>query len=209
MKKKKETKSTEETSSFKGIMSVNVNFPSFEETYNWIRAQEGNPSRVAVKDGKLKDGTQLYSIGLGHQIQPNESQLMFKSLTDAEILELFKKDITAINNSMNKVIKVPLNKNQRLALLSLRYNIGEGAFNDSTLLKFVNAGNFTGAALRFAEWRNSEGKVVQGLVNRRERERNLFSTPVGQKTIFAQSAPVKKETPPINFSAPFTIPKLD
>lgn len=208
MKKKKATTSQETTSSNFNLGSVNM--PSFEETFNWIRAQEGQPSRVAVKDGKDKQGNQLYSIGLGHQIQPNESDLMFRSLSDAEILEIFKKDIEKINSSLNKVIKVPLNKNQRLALLSLRYNIGESAFNDSTLLRFVNANNFTGAALRFAEWRNSEGKVVQGLVNRRERERNLFSTPVGSPIIGSIPSKIPTSTKPnINYSTPFTIPKLD
>ena len=209
MKKKKE-KTSESTTNSNSVFGQNVNLPTFEETFAWIAAQEGKPSRVAVKDGKDKKGNQLYSIGLGHQIQPNEQDLMFRNLSDSEILEIFKKDITAINNSLNKVIKVPLNKNQRLALLSLRYNIGESAFNDSSLLQFVNAGNFTGAALRFAEWRMSEGKVLQGLVNRRERERNLFSTPVGSPIIGSIPSNVPKSTKPnINYSAPFTIPKLD
>ena len=78
---------------------------------------------------------------------------------------------------MNRVIKVPINKNQQLALLSLRYNIGT-AFDKSTLLRELNSGNYIAAALRFAEWRLSEGKISQGLVNRRERERQLFNKPV-------------------------------
>jgi lysozyme len=120
----------------------------------------------------------LYSIGLGHQIQPSESKLMTARLSDDEVLQIFKKDIEGIRNSMNKVIKVPINKNQQLALLSLRYNIGGPAFDKSTLLRQLNAGNFNDASMRFAEWRLSEGKINQGLVNRRERERQLFSKPV-------------------------------
>lgn len=151
---------------------------SFNEVYQWLRAQEGPPSYSAVKDGKLKDGTQLYSIGLGHQIQPNESYLMTALLNDEQVLEIFKKDIEGIRSSMNKVIKVPINKNQQLALLSLRYNIGGPAFDKSTLLRRLNEGNFNDAAMRFAEWRLSEGKINQGLVNRRERERQLFVKPL-------------------------------
>lgn len=79
---------------------------------------------------------------------------------------------------MNKVIKVPVDKNQQLALLSLRYNIGENAFNSSTLLKLLNSGNYDGASARFAEWRLSEGMINKGLVARRERERQLFNKPV-------------------------------
>jgi len=151
---------------------------SFDEIYIWLRTQKGPPSYSAVKDGKKKDGTQLYSIGLGHQIQPNELYLMTALLNDEQVLEIFKKDIAEIRADLNKVIKVPINKNQQLALLSLRYNIGGDAFNKSSLLRELNTRNYTGAALRFAEWRLSEGKINQGLVNRRERERQLFSKPV-------------------------------
>jgi len=151
---------------------------SFDEIFQWIRKEEGQPSFKAVKDGKTKGGMQLYSIGLGHQIQPNESNLLTATLTENEVLELFKKDIDSIIKSMNKVIKVPVTKNQQLALLSLRYNIGVDAFNQSTLLRKLNAGDYTGASTHFAEWRLSEGKVLQGLVNRRERERVLFLTEV-------------------------------
>ena len=151
---------------------------SFDEIYTWLRAQEGPPSYSAVKDGKKKDGTQLYSIGLGHQIQPNELYLMTALLNDQQVLEIFKKDIEEIRSSMNKVIKVPINKNQQLALLSLRYNIGGPAFDKSTLLRRLNERNYSDAAMRFAEWRLSEGKINQGLVNRRERERQLFVKPV-------------------------------
>jgi lysozyme len=151
---------------------------SFDEIYTWLRAQEGPPSYSAVKDGKKKDGTQLYSIGLGHQIQPNELDLMTALLNDEQVLEIFKKDIEGIRSSMNKVIKVPINKNQQLALLSLRYNIGGPAFDRSTLLRLLNTGDYNAASMRFAEWRLSEGKINQGLVNRRERERQLFNKPI-------------------------------
>ena len=154
------------------------NILSFDEIYTWLRAQEGPPSYTAVKDGKLKNGTQLYSIGLGHQIQPNELELMDITLNDEQVLKIFKKDIEQIRLSMNKVIKVPLNKNQQLALLSLRYNIGPNYFNESTLLRLLNSGNYDAAAARFAEWRLSEGMINKGLVARRERERQLFLKPV-------------------------------
>ena len=162
----------------KPTMEAKPDSLSFDEIYTWLRAQEGPPSYSAVKDGKKKDGTQLYSIGLGHQIQPNESDLMTALLNDEQVLEIFKKDIEGIRSSMNKVIKVPINKNQQLALLSLRYNIGGPAFDKSTLLRRLNERNYSDTAMRFAEWRLSEGKINQGLVNRRERERQLFVKPV-------------------------------
>ena len=181
---------------------------SFDEIFQWLRKYEGKPSYKAVKDGKDKRGNQLYSIGLGHQIQPNEAYLMTKTISDEEVLQLFKKDIDAIRSDLNRVIKVPINKNQQLALLSLRYNIGGDAFNQSSLLAELNKGNYTGAALKFADWKFSEGKVLNGLVTRRAAERELFSIGIVNPSPLS----TKKEEPKkvdINFSAPFTIPKLD
>lgn len=154
---------------------------SFDEIFQWIKSQEvgsKGPTLTAKRDGRDKNGKELFSIGYGHQIQPNEAYLMTETITQEKALELFQKDVEEIIKSMNKVIKVPINKNQQLALFSLRYNIGVDAFNKSGLLRELNKGNYTGAALRFAEWRLSEGKISQGLVNRRERERQLFSKPV-------------------------------
>ena len=170
---------------------------SFDEIFQWLRKYEGAPSYKAVKDGRDKKGNQLYSIGLGHQIQPNESYLMTKTISDTEVLELFKKDIDGIRSDLNKVIKVPINKNQQLALLSLRYNIGPDAFNKSSLLAELNKGNFTAAALKFADWKFSEGKVLNGLVNRRAAERQLFSIGIVNPSPLS----TKTEIP--------TIPKFD
>lgn len=154
---------------------------SFDEIFQWIKREESGsrgPLLKAVPDGKDKRGNQLFSIGYGHQIQPNEIELMTQTITETKALELFQKDVESVRKQINSLVKVPINKNQQLALLSLRYNIGPDAFKNSTLLKLLNQGNYTGAALRFAEWRLSEGKISNGLVARRERERQLFSKPV-------------------------------
>ena len=149
---------------------------TFEEIYSLIRKEEGfNP--VAVKDGKDRNGNQLYTIGIGHQIQPNESFLMTKRLSEQEAKDLYQKDIVNIIDDMQKNIKVPINKNQQLALISLRYNIGGPQFNSSSLLRVLNEGNYNGASLKFKDWRLSEGKVNPVLVARRERDRKLFLKP--------------------------------
>lgn len=170
---------------------------SFDEIFQWINREERGtrgPSLKAFPDGKDKKGNQLYSIGYGHQIQPNESNLLRETITQNKALELFEKDIKNIRNELNRVVKVPLNKNQQLAILSLRYNIGADAFGKSTLLRKLNQSDFIGAALEFKNWRLSEGKISNGLVLRRERERVLFSKPVGLP-VPSQSTPT--QTAPI------------
>ncbi len=54
-------------------------------------------------------------------------------------------------------VAVPLTQNQFDALVSLIYNIGEGNFASSTLLKMLNAGNYRGAADQFLVWDKSKG----------------------------------------------------
>ena len=147
------------------------------EIFNLIFKEESfNPT--AVKDGKDRNGNQLYTIGIGHQIQPDEVDLLEKTITLDEAKMIFEKDIKKIIEDMRNNIKVSVNKNQFLALLSLRYNIGGPQFNSSSLLKTLNEGNFTEVALKFKDWRLSEGKINSGLVARRERERVLFTKPV-------------------------------
>jgi len=181
IKKKNQAIPTPSTGYRPTPLAPSKNVLSFDEIFQWINKEErGNlgPGLKAVADGRDKNGKQLYSIGYGHQIQPNEQELLYTTITPEKALELFKKDVDSILKNMNNLIKVPLNKNQQLALFSLRYNIGPDAFQKSSVLRLLNEGNYNGAALRFAEWRLSEGKVSQGLVNRRERERVLFSKPV-------------------------------
>jgi lysozyme len=147
------------------------------EIFNLIFKEESfNPT--AVKDGKDRNGNQLYTIGIGHQIQPDEVDLLEKTITLDEAKIIFEKDIKKIIEDMRNNIKVSVNKNQFLALLSLRYNIGGPQFNSSTLLKVLNTGDFISASEKFKEWRLSEGKIIPGLVARRERERVLFLKPV-------------------------------
>ena len=60
------------------------------------------------------------------------------------------------------------------ALTSFTYNLGSGAFKRSTLLEKHNDSNFIGASNEFERWIYAGGVVVQGLVNRREAEKQVY-----------------------------------
>lgn len=156
---------------------------SFDEIYQLIRKEEGI-NYTAKADGKDKEGNTLYSIGIGHQIQKGEENLFSSRINEEEAILLFQKDIDKILKDMNKNIKVPLNKNQQLALISLRYRIGPNYFNESNLLKELNKGNYQKASEEFKNWRLSGGQVVNGLVLRAERERVRFLTPPSSSGIY-------------------------
>jgi lysozyme len=71
-------------------------------------------------------------------------------------------------------VKVPLNDQQYSALTSLVYNIGPKNFEESTLLRKLNAGDFEGAAEQFKVWNKAGGKTLEGLIKRRGAEEALF-----------------------------------
>ncbi len=71
-------------------------------------------------------------------------------------------------------VKAPLNDNQLAALTSLVYNIGRDAFYRSTLLKYLNKKNYDKAADEFLKWVFDNNVKIQGLINRRKAEREVF-----------------------------------
>ena len=60
------------------------------------------------------------------------------------------------------------------ALASLVFNIGPGAWRGSSIRRLVVAGDMDGAAAQFARWNKAAGRVLPGLVKRREAERRVF-----------------------------------
>lgn len=76
--------------------------------------------------------------------------------------------------TIEKHVKVQLNQNEFDALCDLIYNIGAGNFRLSTLLRKLNANDRLGAAAEFKKWNMGGGKVLPGLVRRREKEEKLF-----------------------------------
>ena len=94
--------------------------------------------------------------------------------TQAEADERYKKDIAFFKTGVKKLVTVPINNNQLEALTSFAYNLGLGALKESTLLKYLNKGDYQAAANQFLRWDKAGGKVLAGLTRRRTAERNLF-----------------------------------
>lgn len=72
------------------------------------------------------------------------------------------------------IIKVPINDQQYSALASFAYNVGPTAFQNSTMLKKLNLGDYESASKEFARWNKVKGKEEKGLTDRRAAEKALF-----------------------------------
>ncbi|HDL7594170.1 TPA: lysozyme [Yersinia enterocolitica] len=103
----------------------------------------------------------------GKDIIPN------KKYSDAECDALLQKDLAPVQRTVDTTVKVPLSKYQKAALYSFTYNVGQGAFTKSTLLKKLNTGDIKGACDELRRWTYAGGKPWKGLQNRREIEREL------------------------------------
>lgn len=55
--------------------------------------------------------------------------------------------------------------------LSLAYNIGTGAFRKSSVARYINAGKWKEACNAIPRFNKAGGRVIKGLVNRREAEK--------------------------------------
>lgn len=111
------------------------------------------------------------TIGFGHTGDVIDGQ----TITHDEAEELLRADLVSREESVGAHVVVPLTQGQFDALVSFVYNVGAGAFVWSTLLKKLNAGDYAGAALEFQRWNRGGGKVLPGLVARRQAEMERFN----------------------------------
>jgi lysozyme len=129
------------------------------------------------------DGGGVWTIGYGHTKGVKRGQ----RITEREATDFLLQDLDWVQDAIEATVRVPLTQPQYDALCSLIFNIGAGAFAQSTLLKKLNAGDYAGAGEEFPKWKHDGGKVIPGLVKRREKERVLFLT---------SEPPVEVPTPP-------------
>jgi lysozyme len=79
-------------------------------------------------------------------------------------------DVAQFEGALKQCVKVPLHQYEYDAYISLAYNIGSSAFCKSTLVRYLNEGKYDLACREILRWNKANGRVVQGLVNRREAE---------------------------------------
>ncbi|MCO8082016.1 lysozyme [Acinetobacter lwoffii] len=121
------------------------------------------------------DGVGVWTIGFGTTKYPNGIRVKKGDTCTLDQAKAYmQNDLKSFEQTVNNTVKVPLNQNQFDALVSLAYNIGPTAFEESTLVKRLNEKNYKAAADQFGLWVNARGKRLQGLVNRRKIEMELF-----------------------------------
>lgn len=125
-------------------------------------------------DVAYKDVVGIWTIGWGSLFIEGKRVTMGMKVTKEQAEKQLLLDISRFEDIVRRFVKVELTQNQFDALVSFTYNLGEGNLSRSTLLKKLNLRDYKGAADEFLKWNRAGGKVVNGLVRRRSRERDLF-----------------------------------
>ena len=135
-----------------------------------IRDFEGFRSRVYLCPAGIP------TIGYGSTRYPDGRRVtqLDPPITEEQAADLLRATLAPYEEAVTQHVTVPMNQNEFDALVSFTYNVGPSALQQSTLLRKLNRGDRAGAANEFRRWSTAGGKVLPGLVKRRELERGLF-----------------------------------
>ena len=131
---------------------------------NLIKSHEG------LRTTAYQDPVGVWTIGYGHTGTAKPGQ----KITEAQAEQLLRQDVGWAQDAVRKNVKVPLTQGQFDALVSFTFNLGAGALGRSTLLKKLNAGDYAGAQAEFGKFVHAGGRVLPGLVRRRNEEAQMF-----------------------------------
>jgi lysozyme len=141
-----------------------------------------------VKAVAYRCPARLWTIGVGHVIDPNHARVPFadrlslelptgwnRTLSQDEINDILRKDLARFEMGVHRLCPGEMTQGQFDALVSFSFNVGLGSLQKSTLRMKHNRGDYEGAAEEFLKWAKAGGKVLKGLLKRREDEKALYS----------------------------------
>lgn len=140
----------------------------YEKAKELIKTSEG------FKEAAYKCPAGIWTIGYGwtHGVKEGDT------ITEEKASELVEQEVMKIAEQVKAVLSeevfAKLTENQVCALIDFVYNFGLGNFKESTLCKMIKSGQIMEAGNQFERWVKAGGKVLPGLVKRREAEKELW-----------------------------------
>lgn len=114
-------------------------------------------------------GVWTNGYGNTHNVKPGSTITQEQAEADLQA------NIAWAVNCVNDTVTTPLTQDQFDALVDFTFNVGCTAFKNSTMLRYLNAGDTANAALQFARWDKVGGLANKGLDNRRAAEVTVFN----------------------------------
>lgn len=112
----------------------------------------------------------VWTIGYGHTDNVREGD----TCTTQQAQSYLAADCRCAAHYVNQYVTVPLTQAMFDALVSFVFNVGGKNFEESGLLRVLNDKQYELAADQLVRWDHQGGKVMEGLLRRREAERALF-----------------------------------
>ena len=154
-------------------------------------------SAAAIKTIKCHEGVRtkpyrcpalLWTVGVGHVIDPSHTAVKYeerkslpipagwdRTLTMDEVDAILAQDLARFERGVARLCPASVNhQGQFDALVSFAFNVGIGNLQRSSIRMRYNRGDVEGAADAFLMWTKAVGKVLTGLVKRRNDERAMF-----------------------------------
>ena len=130
----------------------------------------------------------LWTVGVGHVLYPDQGKLKLEdrkgyALKDAdnrvwtkdEVDALLRRDLARFEQGVARMCPTSIGGQGRFdALVSFSFNVGLGTLQRSTLRSKFNRGDYEGAAGEFLKFTKAGGKVLKGLVTRRNDEVAMY-----------------------------------
>ena len=129
----------------------------------------------------------LWTVGVGHVLYPDQGRLPLderdayplkaednRVFSGTEVDGILGADLRRFEVGVAKLFPVGLTQGQNDALVSFAFNLGLGGVQRSTLRQKVLRGEIEAAADEFLKFTRGGGKILPGLVKRRNDERALF-----------------------------------
>jgi len=118
------------------------------------------------------------TIGYGNTMYSNGERVTMddSDITKKEAEKMLLDTVKSVEKQVKNVVEVKLKAHQLAALISFTYNVGIGNFANSTLLAWINSNpDFARIPEQFRRWNKGGGRVLNGLVRRREAEVALWT----------------------------------
>jgi len=116
-----------------------------------------------------KDPIGIVTACAGH----TKTAILGRAYTLKECNELLDQDLAEHAAATMACIRVDTTPNERAAYTSATYNIGGPAWCRSSMVRLLNAGDHRGACEALLRYVYGGGRVLKGLVIRRQIERDL------------------------------------
>ena len=112
----------------------------------------------------------VWTIGYGHTAGVKQGD----KINQDEANHLLTEDLEEFEGYVNSAVEVGLDQNQFDALVAWTFNLGPSNLKSSTMLKVLNEENYSKVPSEMRRWNKAGGKVLEGLIRRREAEALLF-----------------------------------